>query len=87
HGSRATGAESQLAGLKLDGEGAAPAKPPRPTNLAMPARPGFGKAKAEESDESENEYEEDDEEDDPFGDSNAVKTPHAERPGMTWRNV
>ncbi|KAG9675914.1 hypothetical protein KCU99_g5817, partial [Aureobasidium melanogenum] len=84
--SHATGAESQLAGLKLDGEGAAPPKPPRPTNLAMPARPDFGKAKAEESDESENEYEEDDE-DDPFGDSNAVKTPHVERPGMTWRNV
>jgi hypothetical protein len=52
----------------------------------MPAKPDFGKAKAEESDESENEYEEDDE-DNPFGDSNAVKTPHVERPGMTWKNV
>ncbi|KEQ72301.1 hypothetical protein M436DRAFT_20898, partial [Aureobasidium namibiae CBS 147.97] len=86
HGSHATGAESQLAGLKIDGEGAAPPKPPRPTNLAMPAKPDFGKAKAEESDESENEYEEDDE-DNPFGDSNAVKTPGVERPGMTWKNV
>ncbi|KAI5271747.1 hypothetical protein E4T47_04942 [Aureobasidium subglaciale] len=80
----ATGVESQLAGLKL-GE-AAPPKPPRPGNLAMPAKPDFGKAKVEESDESENEYEEDDE-DNPFGDSNAVKTPHGERPGMTWKNV
>lgn len=86
HEPHATSAESQLAGLKIDGEGAAPPKPPRPTNLAMPAKPDFGKAKAEESDESENEYEEDDE-DNPFGDSNAVKTPHVERPGMTWKNV
>ncbi|KAI4760191.1 hypothetical protein E4T52_13822 [Aureobasidium sp. EXF-3400] len=86
HGSHATGAESQLAGLKIDGDGAAPPKPPRPTNLAMPAKPDFGKAGAEESDDSENEYEEDDE-DNPFGDSNAVKTPHVERPGMTWKNV
>jgi hypothetical protein len=86
HGHHATGAESQLAGLKIDGEGAAPPKPPRPTNLAMPAKPDFDKGKAEASDESDNEYEEDDE-DNPFGDSNAVKTPHVERPGMTWKNV
>ncbi|CAC9885674.1 unnamed protein product [Aureobasidium pullulans] len=61
--SHATGAESQLAGLK----------------------PDYGKARAQEDSESENEYEEDDE-DNPFGDSNAVKTPHIERPGMTWKN-
>ncbi|THZ11239.1 hypothetical protein D6C91_09481 [Aureobasidium pullulans] len=84
--SHATGAESQLAGLKLGGEEAAPPKPPRPGQLAMPARPDYGKARAQEDSESENEYEEDDE-DNPFGDSNAVKTPHIERPGMTWKNV
>lgn len=83
-----TGAEHQLAGLKIGGaEEAAPPKPPRPNTLAMPARPDYGKARAQDEDsESENEYEEEDE-DDPFGDSNAVKTPHMERPGMTWKEV
>lgn len=91
-GSQATGAESQLAGLKLGGgqEGAAPPKPPRPGQLTMPARPDYGKTRVQEdSEESENEYEEeeDEEEDNPFGDSNAVKTPHLERPGMSWKKV
>jgi hypothetical protein len=90
--SSSTSAASQLAGLKLDGGSAeaAPAKPPRPSTIPMPAKPGFGgKAVKEESDEeSENEYEEDEEdENDPFGDANAVKTPHIERAGMTWQNV
>lgn len=82
-----TGAESQLAGLKLGGgEEVAPPKPPRPTSLAMPPKPDYGKQKAQSESESENEYEEEDE-NDPFGDSNAVKTPHIERPGMTWKKV
>lgn len=80
-------ATDQLAGLDL-GETQAPAKPPRPTGLGLPPKPDFGKAKKVESEsESESDTEEVEDDDDPFGDSNAVKTPHAERGGMTWRNV
>ena len=80
--------EEQLAGLNL-GE-APPAKPPRPGNIGMPAPPRFAApSKAPDTpgyDSSEEEDEEVDD-DDPFGDANAVKTPHIERPGMTWKQV
>lgn len=77
-----TSTEDQLAGLKLND--APPAKPPRPGNIAMPPKPpAFAPPRKEESDEEE----EEEDEDDPFGDSNAVKTPHIERPGMTWKQV
>lgn len=66
---------NQLAGLSLE---AAPTKPPRPMNIAMPRQPTFKASKPAEDEE---------EDDDPFGDSNAAPTPAAERPGMTWREV
>lgn len=81
----ATSTEAQLAGLKLDE--AAPPKPPRPGGLAMPPTPTFAKSKQKAESESESEEEEEDDDDDPFGDSNAVKTPHIERGGMTWKQV
>lgn len=77
-GSTAGSAAEQLAGLNLE-ETQAPAKPPRPGAIAMPAHPNY--------DELESESEPEDDEDDPFGDSKAVKTPKTERPGMTWRDV
>ncbi|KAF1349879.1 hypothetical protein BDV97DRAFT_369388 [Delphinella strobiligena] len=77
-GSTAGSATEQLAGLKLE-ETQAPAKPPRPGAIAMPAHPNY--------DELESESEPEDDEDDPFGDSKAVKTPRTERAGMTWRDV
>ncbi|KAF2494545.1 hypothetical protein BU16DRAFT_42569 [Lophium mytilinum] len=82
--SNSRAAETAFAGLSLNE--AAPAKPPRPTGLPMPAPPQYssGKQKAQ----SESEPEEDDfDEDNPFSDSNAVKTPHVERTGMHWRDV
>lgn len=51
---------------------------PHPTMLLN----GQGGIRHAEDDDSEEE-----EEDDPFADSNAVHTPKAERPGMTWREV
>ena len=55
---------------------------PAPPRFAAPSKapdtPGY--------DSSEEEDEEADD-DDPFGDANAVKTPHIERPGMTWKQV
>ncbi|KAI4620291.1 hypothetical protein J4E80_004817 [Alternaria sp. BMP 0032] len=53
----------------------APPKPPRPTSIPMPPQRV----------EPDSEPEED--EDDPFGDSNAVKTPFAEKGQPTWRDV
>lgn len=77
-------AAEQLAGLNL-GEEQAPPKPPRPSGIAMPPKPGYsGKANVESESESEPD---DDDDDDPFGDSNAVKTPYQERLGMTWKDV
>ena len=71
--------QKDLAGLSLNE--AAPPKPPRPGpgHMSMPPPPMFN----ERSKAKDNE----DDEDDPFGDSNAAPTPHAERPGMTWREV
>ena len=51
-----------------------------PTML-LKGKGGMGRA---EDDGSEEEEEEEEEDDDPFADSNAVHTPKAERPGMTW---
>ncbi|GAM89775.1 hypothetical protein ANO11243_078140 [Dothideomycetidae sp. 11243] len=62
-------AGKDLAGLKLND------LPP-----AKPARPQPKPASSEEEDE-----EEDDDPNDPFGDSNAVKTPGVEYTGMKWK--
>lgn len=81
------GATEQLAGLDL-GETQAPPKPPRPSGMTLPPKPDYGKARKIESEsESESDTEDLEDDDDPFGDSNAVKTPHAERAGMTWKQV
>ncbi|KAI9691180.1 MAG: putative actin patch assembly and actin polymerization protein [Bathelium mastoideum] len=73
-------AEAALAGLNL-GE-SPPAKPPRPGSMPMPPVPNF---KPSASEDSEEELVEDlADENDPFGDQNAVKTPHVEKSGMTW---
>ena len=68
---------AQEAFSKLD-IGAKPSKP-HPTTLLI----GRGGVGHDEDDDSEEE-EEEEEGDDPFADSNAVHTPKAERPGMTW---
>ena len=73
-------AETALAGLQL-GE-APPAKPPRPGSMPMPPVPNFNPAAQEDSEEDLVEDLAD--ENDPFGDQNAVKTPHTEKGGMTW---
>lgn len=81
HGKKpvSTSTEQQLAGLNLD-DPPAPAKPPRPQHVPMPAPP-----RIEEPEDLDEEEEDDD--DDPFGDSHAAKTPVVERPGMTWKTV
>ena len=56
---------------------AAPARPPRPTGIDMPPAPA-------PAPDSESEPEEAEDENDPFADSNAVKTPHIEKSGLTW---
>ncbi|KAI9818902.1 MAG: putative actin patch assembly and actin polymerization protein [Pycnora praestabilis] len=80
--------QEAMAGLSLGGRNA-PAKPPRPgMSIPMPPPPQIsknGKGNFEDSGSEEGEDQEDD--DDPFGDRNAVNTPRAERPGMTWREV
>lgn len=80
-------AEEAFAGLNLY-QTAAPAKPPRPTGIAMPppmqAATTTGKHRAAAR---ESEPEDEVDENDPFGDQNAVKTPHIEKSGMTWRDV
>ena len=81
--SPSTNTQQQLAGLSLDAS--PPVKPPRPGNVAMPAKPSFPGAPPPD-DREEHEGEEDDE-DNPFGDSNAAATPYQERSGMTWREV
>jgi len=63
--------EGAFAGLNL---GKAPEKP-HPTMVSN-GQGGIRHAKDEESEEEDG--------DDPFADSNAVHTPKAERPGMTW---
>ena len=68
--------EEAFSGLSL---GKAPARPPHPTMLLN----GQGGVKHAEDADSEEE-EEEEEGDNPFADSNAVHTPKAERPGMTW---
>jgi len=75
---------AQLAGLKL-AEATPPSKPPRPApaGLAMPPKPSFASAFAEEEDDAG----ENDDDDNPFGDANAAPTPAQERPGMTWKQV
>ena len=82
-----------------DGETSPPAKPERRRQKSMEqgfaglvierkaAQPtmllnGHGTPRRDDDSESEGA-----DEDDPFADSNAVHTPKAERPGMTWREV
>lgn len=92
-------AERKFAELKVQSPGAgqaAPAKPPRPTNVPMPTRPPVpsadSKARAPTvpanfSDlESESEG---DDSDDPFGDKNVLKTPDPNKNanGFTWKEV
>lgn len=73
-------AETALAGLHL-GE-APPTKPPRPGSMPMPPVPSF---KTPAQDDSDDDFvDELADENDPFGDQNAVKTPHAEKAGMNW---
>ncbi|KAI4925442.1 hypothetical protein J4E85_007321 [Alternaria conjuncta] len=66
-------AEAAMANMGINES--APPKPPRPTSIPMPPQRV----------EPDSEPEED--EDDPFGDSNAVKTPFAEKGQPTWRDV
>ncbi|KAI4622536.1 uncharacterized protein J4E87_006478 [Alternaria ethzedia] len=66
-------AEAAMANMGINDS--APPKPPRPTSIPMPPQRV----------EPDSEPEED--EDDPFGDSNAVKTPFAEKGQPTWRDV
>jgi len=68
--------DDALAGLSLD---AVANSPPRLASAAQPAQ-------ADSSDDAQEE-DEDDDEDNPFADRNAVKTPHVEKSGMTWRDV
>ena len=65
--------EEAFSGLSL---GKVPARPPHPTMLLN----GQGGVKHAEDEDAE----EEEEGDNPFADSNAVHTPKAERPGMTW---
>ena len=73
-------AETALAGLHLGD--APPTKPPRPGSMPMPPVPSFKSPAQYDSDEEL--VEELADENDPFGDQNAVKTPRAEKAGMTW---
>ena len=70
-----TDAQEAFSGLSL---GKAPERP-HPTMMLN----GSGRIKLARDEESDEE-EEEDEGDNPFADSNAVHTPKAERPGMTW---
>jgi hypothetical protein len=83
--SPSTSAQHDLAGLKL--EDTPPAKPPRPGNIGMPAKPSFPSAPPPPPQQQRESEGEDEDDDDPFGDSNAAPTPHQERSGMTWREV
>ncbi|KAF2732006.1 hypothetical protein EJ04DRAFT_497704 [Polyplosphaeria fusca] len=77
HSRAHSGAEAAMAGLSF--QEAPPAKPPRPTSIPMPPMPAPGKQRAPVDSEPE-------EDDDPFSDTNAVKTPY-ERGEPTWRDV
>ncbi|EUC34346.1 hypothetical protein COCCADRAFT_36006 [Bipolaris zeicola 26-R-13] len=72
---------AEAAMANMDMNEAPPPKPPRPTSIPMPTSPMANKQRIE----SDSEPEED--ENDPFGDSNAIKTPFAERGQPTWRDV
>ncbi|PGH07791.1 hypothetical protein AJ79_06179 [Helicocarpus griseus UAMH5409] len=78
------GASEDLAGLTIS----PPPKPPRPARPGSisipPASAAYGKQRQLESESEESEAEEDDDEDNPFGDRNAVRTPHIEKSGLTW---
>jgi hypothetical protein len=86
--SGARNTEEAFSGLSLnEAVSAPPAKPARPTSLAMPppipnAASAIGKQRIQhESEESDGP---DEDEDDPFADHNAVKTPYIEKDGLTW---
>ncbi|KAF2117099.1 hypothetical protein BDV96DRAFT_571541 [Lophiotrema nucula] len=78
HGRSNSGARAAFAGLSI--QEAPPAKPPRPTSIPMPPVPAARKQRAEIDSEPEDD-------DDPFADSNAVKTPYHESSEPTWRDV
>ncbi|UPX20360.1 uncharacterized protein EKO05_0010594 [Ascochyta rabiei] len=74
--------QAKLASLEMQEE-APPAKPPRPMSIPMPPAapaPPASKRRAEPDSEPEDD-------DDPFGDSNAVTTPWAEKKEPNWRDV
>ncbi|OSS47218.1 hypothetical protein B5807_09846 [Epicoccum nigrum] len=75
-------AQAKMASLKMQDE-TPPAKPPRPMSIPMPPAPPVPAASKQQID-PENEPENDD---DPFGDSNAVGTPWAEKQEPNWRDV
>ena len=75
--------DTQEAFSKLNlGKAPAPLARPHPTMQLN----GKGGVRHDDDEDDEEEDEDDDEEegDNPFGDSHAVHTPKAERPGMTW---
>ncbi|EUC44073.1 hypothetical protein COCMIDRAFT_27539 [Bipolaris oryzae ATCC 44560] len=72
-------AEAAMANMNMNE--APPPKPPRPTSIPMPASPMASKQRVELDSEPE------EDENDPFGDSNAIKTPFVERGQPTWRDV
>lgn len=69
-------AEQAMANLSLNAAASSPPKPPRPS----PPVP----VPVQKQPEPESEEEEEEDEDNPFADRNAVKTPHIEKPGMSW---
>ncbi|KAH6629162.1 hypothetical protein C7974DRAFT_393962 [Boeremia exigua] len=76
-------ARAKMASLRMQEE-TPPAKPPRPTSIPMPPAPVPVHAAANQRPDPDSEPEEDD---DPFGDSNAVATPWAEKKEPNWRDV
>ncbi|KAK2734345.1 putative actin patch assembly and actin polymerization protein [Onygenales sp. PD_40] len=74
-----------IAALSLGPPPTKPPRPARPNNLTLPpSSVAFGKQRQLESDSEESEAEDEDDEDNPFGDRNAVNTPHIEKSGLTW---
>ena len=76
--------QEAFAGLSLAHEPMSPARPPRPSHFPMSPTNEKGKQASSQIEHGEQNEAEEEDEDDPFADSNAVHTPKAERPGMTW---
>ena len=76
--------DTQEAFSKLSlGKAPAPLARPHPT-MQLNGKDGVRHDDDEDDEEEDEEEEEEEEGDNPFGDSHAVHTPKAERPGMTW---